>query len=149
VGQYRPSPVIRWPLHLLNVLLTITILALIGVSVALVHLEEEPPWALVGVGSGICLLFFAFNLAVASLELRLDGAGVGLRAWPWRRRIPWQGAEVRKIVRPVGVIGVRIIGESGEKVWISQAWFSEFDEALAEIESMARERGVEVLEVDD
>ena len=51
MGEYRPSPVVRWPLHLLNVLLFITILALVGVSVVLVRLEEEPPWVLVGVGS--------------------------------------------------------------------------------------------------
>ena len=149
MGVYRPSPVVRWPLHLLNVLLFITIIALVGVSLLLVHLEEEPPWALVGVGSGICLLFFLINLAITALRLRLDERGALLRTWIWRRLIPWEGAEVRKIVRPVGIVGVRIIAESGRKIWISQAWFREFDETLAEIEGFAREHGLKVLEVDD
>jgi len=149
VGEYRPSPVVRWPLHLLNVLLVITILALVGVSLLLVRLEEEPPWALVGVGGGICLLFFAVNLTIVSLRLRLDDRGARLRVWPWRRLIPWEGAEVRKIVRPVGVVGVRIVGASGDKIWVSQAWFKGFDETLAEIERFAAERDLPVLEAEE
>jgi len=134
---------------LLNVILLITILALVGVSLVLIRLDEEPPWVLTGVGTGVCLLFFWFNLAIATLRLRVDERGVRLRVWPWRRLIPWRRAEVRKIVRPVGIIGVRIVGDQGRKIWVSAAWFTEFEVALAEIERRANENDVPVVEVED
>jgi hypothetical protein len=149
VGEYRPSPLVRWPLHLLNALLLITILALVAVAVLLQRLGEEPPWALVWTGGGICLFFLLLNFAIVSLRLWIDDRGARLRIWPWRRRLQWRGAEVLKIVRPFGVTGVRIIGDRGRRIWVSQAWFGDFDAALAEIEQSAAAAGAAIREVEE
>jgi hypothetical protein len=149
VGEYRPSPLVRWPLHLLNVLLSITILALVAVVVLYRYMELEPPWALVWTGGGICLFFFLLNLSVATLRLWLDEQQARLRIWPFKRRVPWRGAEIRKVVRPVGVTAVRIVGADGKKIWVSQAWFGDFEDALAEIERLAGDAGAPIVEVDE
>jgi hypothetical protein len=148
VVEYCPSPLVRWPLHLLNVILFLTIAALVTMVPLFEYWEAEPPWVLVGVGGGVCLFFFLLNLAIATLELRLAEDYARLRIWPWRRRVEWVGAEIRKVVRPTGVTAVRIIGAGGEKIWISQAWFSEFEEVLAEIERRAQRAGAPIHEVE-
>jgi hypothetical protein len=148
LGVYRPSPLVRWPLHFLNLLLVFTILALLGTIALYRYLGEPPPWALIGSGSTICVLFVAFNLAVVTLRLRVDEGGLRLRIWPFVRQIPWSGAEVRKETRPgVGVIAVRVFGGDGRRIWLSPAWFHEFEEALAEIEERAAAGGGSVSEL--
>jgi hypothetical protein len=139
---------VRWPLHLLNVILVLTIAALAAIVPLFRYWEADPPWVLVGVGGGVCLFFFALNLAIATLELRLEEDHARLRIWPWRRRVSWMGAEIRKVVRPTGVTAIRIIGAGGERIWLSQAWFSEFEVVLAEIERLARLAGAPIREVE-
>ncbi len=147
VTDYRPSPLIRWPLYLMNGLLALTILALAGAAVLLGRLGETVPWALVGVGGGICLLLLLVNSSVAALRLAVEPGRVRLRVWPWRRSVPLTGATLRIRVRAVGPTEVRVIGADGRRIYINPAWFSGFDHALAEIEGHTRAAGGEVVEV--
>jgi len=140
VGVYRPSSLIRWPLHLMNGLLVVAILAVAGCVAAFRLVGLEPPWALAIVGAGVCVVLLFVNLAAAGLRLVVNERGVSLRVWPWRRLVPWEGAEVERIEGPDGISGARIRG-GGKALWLSAAWFRDFEVAMSEIEAGAARRG--------
>lgn len=149
VSDYRPSPLIRWPLHLMNALLAATILALVGAAVLLHRLGEEPPWALIGIGGGVCLLLLLVNASVAALRLSVGSDRASLRVRPWRRTVGLVGATLRVTIRGAGPVEVRLVGADGRRLYLNPAWFSGFDGALAELAERTRAAGGEVLEIRD
>jgi hypothetical protein len=138
----RPSPLIRWPLHALSAMFAIVVALLAGVAALFARLGEPTPWALLFGGGGVCALFIALNTMVAAMRLTVDADRVALRVGPWRRSVSLEEAIVVVEESPVGVIGVRVVPASGGRpLWLSAAWFRGFEDALAEIERGAAERG--------
>jgi len=148
VSEFRPSALVRWPLHFLNVLLLFVILLLAGSVVFFRYIEAEPLWGLVCGGSGICLFFVMVNLFVAGMRLHVKEERILLAVGLWRRSVSTHEALVRKEVRPVGITGVNIqpAGE-GKKLYLNPAWFTKFDDALEEIEGVVRAAGGKVEEI--
>jgi hypothetical protein len=149
LGIYRPSPLVRWPLHAMNALLVLVILAIAATVIALRCMELEAPWAVAIVGAAVCALFLLINLAVISLRLDVDERGARLRVWPWRRRLEWKGASVHRTLRRAGPVAVRIRSERGPGIYLSPAWFRGFERAWLEIEQAARAAGAEISESAD
>jgi hypothetical protein len=148
VSSFRPSSLVRWPLHFLNVLFLFVILFLAGSVVFFRYIETEPLWGLVFGGGGVCMFFVMLNFLVAGMKLHVTEKRIFLRVGPWRRSVACPGALVRKEVRPVGITGVNIqpVG-GGKKLYLNPAWFAEFDVALEEIEGVVRAAGGKVEEV--
>ncbi|MFO8071683.1 MAG: hypothetical protein R6V85_07385 [Polyangia bacterium] len=146
MGTYRPSPLVRWPLHAMNALLILVVLAIAATMIALCHLGLEPPWTVAIVGAVICSLFLLINLAVISLRLDVDERGARLRVWPWSRRLEWKEASVHRTVRRAGLVAVRIRSTRGRGFYLSPAWFRDFGRAWLEIEQAARAAGAEISE---
>lgn len=142
--EYRPSPLVRWPLYLMNALFVLVALVLAATVAFYLFIDEPPPWTLVGVSAAVLALLFFVNLAVARLRLRVDDRGVRLLVWPWRRRVSWKGVRLAKTVRAVGVVGVRLRDDRCRELYLNPAWFKDFDRALAEIERRVREAGGEI-----
>jgi len=111
------------------------IAALACSAVLFASLGEPLPWTLLTVGGGVCALFTVLNTAVATMRLTISDDRVELRVGPWRRVACLEEAVVVVETTPVGVAAVRIVPASGERpLWLSAAWFREFDTARAEIE---------------
>ena len=148
MSEFRPSALVRWPLHFLNVLFFLVILALAGSVVFFVYIETEPLWGLVFGGGGVCLFFVMINLFVAGMKLHVNEDRILLAVGLWRRSVATRGALVSKEVRPVGITGVNIQpAPGGKKLYLNPAWFTEFDEALEEIEVAVRAAGGKVEEI--
>lgn len=145
---FKPSRVMRWPLHGLNVLLFLVVACLWGSVAIFRKLDQEPMWSLVAIGSAVCLVFIAFNLALTGMRLRLEEDGATLKVWMWRRRAPWTGMVVTKEIRPVGLTAVRLSGPDGGKgIYLNPSWFVDFDSAVATMEEKALAASGEVREV--
>jgi len=126
------------------------IAVLVGAALLLTRLGEPMPWALLFGGGGVCALFVALNTTVAGMRLAIDGDRVALRVGPWRREVSLEDAIVVVERTPVGVTAVRVVPSSGGRsLWLSAAWFREFDAALAEIERLAVEHGGAVTKKSD
>jgi hypothetical protein len=139
---YRPSPLIRWSFHILSVMFLFVLALLVGVALLLEHLGEPIPWTLLLVGGGVCALFVALNTTVAAMRVTIDGGRVALRVGPWRRAVDLEDAIVVVETTPLGVGAVRVVpADGGRPLWVSAAWFREFDGLLAEVERRATERG--------
>ena len=122
-------------MHFLSALMILVILALAAMTVFfLFWIEEDPPWLLVGVGAGVCLVFVLLNSLVAGMRLRVEEDDAALTVGPWRRRISYRGATLEKELRPVGLTGVRLIAETGVRLYLNPAWFNEFDDAVLKME---------------
>ncbi len=146
--MFRPSALVRWPLHFLNVLLFIVILFLAGSVAFFLYIEAEPMWGLVFGGTGICLFFVMFNLFVAGMKLHVKEEMILLTVGPWRRSVATSGALVSKEFRPVGITGVNIHpAREGKKLYLNPAWFVKFDDALEEIEGVVCAAGGKVEEI--
>ncbi len=146
--MFRPSALVRWPLHFLNVLLLFVILFLAGSVVFFRYIEAEPMWGLVFSGTGVCLFFVMFNLFVASMKLHVKEERILLTVGPWRRSVATSGALVSKEFRPVGITGVNIQpAREGKKLYLNPAWFAKFDDALEEIEGVVLAAGGKVEEI--
>jgi hypothetical protein len=138
----RPSPLIRWPLHILSAMFVFVIALIAGVAVLFARLGEPTPWALLIGGGGVCALFIALNTTVAAMRLRIDGGRVALSVGPWSKVVSLDEAIVVVEATPAGVAAVRVVPASGGRpLWVSAAWFRDFDAALAEIERGAIARG--------
>jgi hypothetical protein len=148
VSEFRPSALVRWPLHFLNVLLLFVILLLAGSVVFFRYIETEPMWGLVFGGCGVCLFFVMFNLFVAGMKLHVEEERILLAVGLWRRSVATRGALVCKEIRPVGITGVNIQpAQEGKKLYLNPAWFAKFDDALEEIEGVVRAAGGKVEEI--
>ena len=148
MAEYKPSPLVRWPLHLLSAMMALVILLLVGTGLFFRYLDEPLPWPLLLCGGGVCLFFIALNTAVAGLRLTIGEAEAVLAVGPWRRRAPYAGARLVKEIAGTGVAAVRLHpGGGGRRLWLSPAWFREFDAALAELERRVAGAGGEVREV--
>jgi hypothetical protein len=143
---YKPSRLVRWPLHMLNALLILVIACLAGSIALFVELEQEPLWALVFAGGGVCLLFVVLNLAVTGMRLRLGEEGAVLAVLFWRRAVPWRGVGLVKEVREVGLTAVRLRSEDGTReLYLNPSWFDDFEGAVAEMERRATAGGGTIL----
>ncbi len=148
MSVFRPSALVRWPLHVLNVLFLFAILFLAGSVAFFRYIETEPLWGLVFGGCGVCLFFVMVNLFVAGMKLHVKEKRILLAVGPWRRSVATPGALVTKEVRPVGITGVNIqpVG-GGKKLYLNPAWFAKFDDALEEIEGVVRAAGGKVKKI--
>ena len=139
---FRPSPLVRWPLHLLSGMFVLVIATLICAAAFLDHLGEPPPWTLLIVGCGVCALCIALNTSVAAMRLEISEGRVALRVGPWRRAVDLEEAVVVVETTVLGVAAVRIVPSSGGRpLSLNAAWFRDFDAARAEIERRVVERG--------
>ena len=148
MSEFRPSALVRWPLHFLNVLLLFVILFMVGSVAFFRYIETEPMWGLVFGGGGVCLFFVMVNLFVAGMKLHVKEERILLAVGPWRRSVACSGALVRKEFRPVGITGVNIQpAGAGKKLYLNPAWFAKFDAALEEIEGVVLAAGGKVEEI--
>ena len=146
---YRPSLVIRLPLYALNVLLGLIIVTVVVLAIVLhFMMEAEVPWGIFVTSACVCVTLFLFNMLICSLKLRLTKSGARLTVWPWSRYLAWSDCRFQRIEGPDGVIAVRLVGANGKKLWISSAWFQNFEKLHADMEDKTRTSGGKVETVD-
>ncbi|MCP4599130.1 MAG: hypothetical protein GY847_01090 [Proteobacteria bacterium] len=119
----------------------LALIAIISAVAVLLYTETYPPWPSIASGATICIVFLFVNSAILNLKLEIDREYIKLTFWPWHRRLEWQGCEVQKIVRPIGITAVRIISADGRRLWINSGWFEHFDRLHYEVERRARTNG--------
>jgi hypothetical protein len=147
MADYRPPPLLRLPLHLANVLFGGLLAACIAIVVVFLGIDRATPVGLfVGCG-GVCVVFMLVNACLLSTRLRVTEDSVALRLWPWKRTIPWAGARVERVARGPIVVGVRVSGADGRRLWLSSTWFRDFDTAAIEMKAVAERRGAEGADV--
>lgn len=142
MSSYRPSPLLRWSLHIVSAMFALVIAALAGTAALFAVLGEPQPWALLVVGGAVCVLFIALNTTVAAMRLEISGDRAELRVGPWRRAVGLEEAVVVVETTPIGVAAVRVVPASGGRaLWLSAGWFRDFDAVRTELEKRAVERG--------
>ena len=136
--KFRLQPVLRWPLYLMNGFLLVALALLIGFSLFLSTVPEtETPWTLTIWGAGITTVFFTVNWTIISVALILDENTVSLSSLLWRKRLLLADSTVEKIIRPMGLVGIRIRSANGDKLWLSASWFENFDRLHRDVEKYA------------
>jgi hypothetical protein len=142
MSDYRPPPLLRLPLHLANVLFGGLLAACVAIIAVLSIIDRASPVAPFAVCGGVCVAFVILNACLLSARLRVTADSVSLRLWPLKRTIPWQGARLERVARGASVIGIRVVGEDGKRLWLSATWFRDFAAAAIEMRTAAGRHGV-------
>ena len=126
----------------MNGFLGIALGLLVGIYIFMGYLtQSDLPRGLILWGLGLTAVFFLLNWTLASVALVVEETGVLLTSLIWRKRLPFAGSTIEKIIRPVGIVGIRIRSANGDKLWLSASWFDDFDRLHRDMEKCAIAKG--------